>query len=213
MKQYNRMIIALFISILFSPITNAHAQTDPPVVRAVLFYSPTCGHCEYVSNETLAPMIENYGEQLEIIALDVTQPFGQDFFLSTLQKFGLERSGVPFLVINDTYLIGSVDIPEKFPGLVETYLAQGGLDWPEIPGLREAMSHSSATDDPTATVTTQSTVLQTTPIPATVTPPHPALIATPGLIPPGAHNTDWTDNFARDLAGNTLAAIASHINR
>jgi uncharacterized membrane protein len=134
------MIFALLVGLLFHPFLEVHAQTDLPVVHAVLFYSPTCGHCEYVMNETLVPMIENYGGQLQIVAVDVTQPYGQELFLSALQVFGLEQSGVPFLVIDDMYLVGSMDIPEKFPGLVESYLAQGGLDWPEIPGLRDALN-------------------------------------------------------------------------
>ena len=207
MKQYSIIIAVLLINLLIPPVTNARAQGDLPVVRAVLFYSPTCGHCEYVINETLIPMIEKYGEQLQIIAVDVSQPASQELFSAAMQKFELERGGVPFLVFDDTYLIGSGDIPEKFPRLVETYLAQGGVDWPDIPGLREAMGQPSETDDPTATAPTQSATLQTTPIPATFTPTHPSPIATPGLLPPGAHNTDWTDNFARDLAGNTLSVL------
>jgi uncharacterized membrane protein/thiol-disulfide isomerase/thioredoxin len=140
------------MGMFISPITSVHAQTDVPVVRAVLFYSPSCGHCEYVINEVLVPMTQKYGEQLQIIAIDVTQPSGQELFLAALKIFGLDHSGVPFLVFDDMYLMGSGDIPEQFPGLVETYLANGGLDWPEIPGLREAMQFfPSNTPQPTAT--------------------------------------------------------------
>ncbi len=121
-----------------------------------------------------------------------------------IAKFNVERGGVPFLVIDDLYLVGSSDIPEKFPGLVESYLAQGGADWPDIPGLREAISEANAS---TATVPAQSTTLQTTPVPVTVTPAVISPIATPGLIPPDHHNTDWTGNFSRDPTGNTLAVL------
>lgn len=148
MRQYS--ITVLLILLLISPIPHAQAQTDLPVVRVVLFYSPTCGHCEYVINETLIPMILKYGDQLQILALDVTQQEGQIFFHAALQEFSLEQAGVPFLVIDDLYLIGSLDIPEKFPGLVESYLAQGGLDWPDIPGLVEALERSQNSAQPTA---------------------------------------------------------------
>jgi uncharacterized membrane protein/glutaredoxin len=151
-KQHNIIIIALLLCFLISPITDVHAQTDRPVVRAVLFYSPTCGHCEYVIKETLIPMIEKYGDQIQIIALDVSQQQGQEFFHSAMQKFNLEQAGVPFLVIGDMYLIGSADIPEKFPGLVDSYLGQGGVDWPNIPGLAEALEESqNTTPEPTPT--------------------------------------------------------------
>jgi uncharacterized membrane protein len=59
--------------------------------------------------------------------------------------FGLEATGVPFLVVGDEYLVGSSDIPNKFPALIEKYLAEGGVDWPEIPGLRDAIQTAEAT--------------------------------------------------------------------
>jgi uncharacterized membrane protein/thiol-disulfide isomerase/thioredoxin len=224
-KQYHIIIpILLLISLLIAPITTAGAQASS-VVRAVLFYSPTCGHCQYVINETILPLMEKYGDQLQIIGLDVTQSYEQTLYLSALQKFGLEQGGVPFLVIDNMYLVGSLDIPEKFPGLVETYHKRGGVDWPDIPGLREAISQSSEADvstatvtatladDPTATAPIQAATFQATPMPATVisssqeTPTLIAPIATPGLITPDAPDSDWTDIFARDPAGNALAVL------
>jgi uncharacterized membrane protein/thiol-disulfide isomerase/thioredoxin len=143
--KFKIILAALLVSFVISPVPGVRAQSDQPVVRAVLFYSPTCGHCEFVINETLLPMIEQYGDQLQIVGMDVTQPQGQAFFMDAMQKFKLESAGVPFLVIDDKYLIGSLDIPDQFPGLVESYLAQGGVDWPDIPGLKEALAASADT--------------------------------------------------------------------
>ena len=204
MKQRTLLIsILLLVSLFIVPGINAHAQTTSSVVRAVLFYSPTCPHCEQVINESLPLLIEKYGAQLEIIGIDVTQPQGQTLFLAALQKFNLGQGGVPFLVIGNTYLVGSVDIPKNFPTLIEAHLSQGGVDWPDIPGLREALSQ----DVSTATVPAQSATLQTTPEPATVAPAVTSPIATQGLLPPDARNLDWTDNFARDPARNALAVL------
>jgi thiol-disulfide isomerase/thioredoxin len=154
------------------------------VVWAVLFYSPNCGHCHHVITEVLPPLIEKYGHQLSIVGVDVTQPDGQALFLAALQHFNLERSGVPFLVVGDTYLIGSIDIPEKFPGLIEQYLSQGGVDWPAIPGLAETLATAQPTESPTvtpapveATPTLEATTSVNSPTlaPSTLTP-------TPGLL-------------------------------
>lgn len=49
---------------LFSP-AHVRAQAESPVVHAVLFYSPICGHCEYVINNTLLPLIEKHGGHLQ----------------------------------------------------------------------------------------------------------------------------------------------------
>jgi len=183
MKRYFLMIAILLFSSLFIPVSNVGAQTEP-VVRAVLFYSPTCPHCEQVINETLPPLIEKYGKQFEIIGVNVNQPEGQTIFLAALDKFKLEQGGVPFLVIGDQYLVGSVDIPEQLPILIETHLAQGGLDWPNIPGLREAMTATESTP----------AVDSTTPAPTSPTIPQQA-------------DLTWQEKFAQDSAGNTLAVI------
>jgi uncharacterized membrane protein/thiol-disulfide isomerase/thioredoxin len=144
--------VALLLGALLAipaSLSTAHAQAAPPVVHAVLFYSPTCPHCHYVITETLPPLMKKYGDQLQIIGVDVNQPDGQMLFLAALQKFNLEEAGVPFLVVGDSYLVGSADIPEKFPGLIEDYLKQGGVGWPDIPGLAEGLSATEATPIPT----------------------------------------------------------------
>jgi uncharacterized membrane protein len=132
--------LILAISLL-APLT----PTPPGVVRAVLFYSPSCGHCEYVITEVLPPLFETYGEKLEMVGIDVTQPAGQALYMDALKHFELTSGGVPFLVIGEHGLMGSADIPEQLPGLIDSYLAQGGVDWAEIPGLQEALAASPET--------------------------------------------------------------------
>jgi uncharacterized membrane protein len=186
MKRFGLLIC---LALLLWP-RPAQAQTPAPVVRAVLFYSPSCGHCHHVINEVLPPLIKQYGEQLQIIGVDVTGQGGQQLFIAALTMFGIEEGGVPFLVIGDTYLFGSLDIPEKLPGLIEQHLAAGGLDWPAIPGLAEAMAASQ----PAATPTTEAASA------ATLTP-------TPGILLPASLNSGLGANFAHDLTANILAVI------
>ena len=201
----------LFIALLLAPVLVipafpfiVHAQTPAPTVRAVLFYSPTCPHCEYVITETLPPLMEKYGKQLQIIGVDVTQPDGHTLFVAALQKFKLEQGGVPFLVIDSIYLVGSQEIPEKFPDLIDAYLSRGGVDWPDIPGLREAISQASKAGNSTAVAPAQSAPLQVTPIAATasVSPAAPR-----GFVPLDAHTPNWTEQFSRDPGGNSLAVL------
>jgi uncharacterized membrane protein len=212
----------LLLGYLLLPGSIVQAQAEPAVVRAVLFYSPTCGHCEYVINNVLRPMIEQYGDQLLIAGIDVTQQQGQTLFLAAMQKFGFESVGVPFLVIDDKVLIGSTDIPEKFPDLVKSYLAQGGVDWPEIPGLAEILippseTSESPTTEPTITASSTKassvnaspqteTVLTTTAV-ATISPVSPSPTVTAGYLGLDNEGANWYATFALDLAGNTLAVI------
>lgn len=186
----------------FSTLSGSASLADKAIVRAVLFYSPSCGHCHYVITEVLPPLFEKYGDQLSIIGVDISQPGGQALFLAVLQYFNLESGGVPFLVMGDTYLVGSVDIPEKFPGLIEQYLAQGGLDWPAIPGLAEAL----ATPQPTQALTSTPIL---TPISPTASSNSIASTptSTPGLLLPGNQIGGLGANFAHDLLGNSLAVV------
>lgn len=162
-----------------------------PTVRAVLFFSPYCGHCEYVSTEVLPPLFEKYGDRLRILRVDVSQDEGLDIFYSVLTYFRLEGGGVPFLVIDRTYLVGSVEIPAKLPGLIEQYLGQGGVDWPPIPGLEAALAEIRTTEQ--AAIPSQES---------------PVAVETPE-VKPGV--SGWfgqlKSRFRRDLAGNTLAVV------
>ncbi len=128
------LLLALFAATL--PPTVALAQNEP-VVHAVLFYSPTCPHCHKVLNEDLPPLVQKYGDQLQILLIDVTTEGGRELYLSAAEAIPIpeNKRGVPALVVGDTLLVGDVEIPEKFPGIIEQGLAAGGIDWPDIPGL------------------------------------------------------------------------------
>ena len=53
------------------------------------------------------------------------------------------------LIVSDVILVGSLEIPQQFPVLVEKYLASGGTDWPDIPGLSSIVPTSPPTAVPT----------------------------------------------------------------
>jgi len=83
-------------------------------------------------------MIEEYGQDtLIIVAVDTYTDSGQALYQSAIEAFQIpdSRRGVPTLIIENTVLVGSGEIPDQFPGLVETALNSGGTDWPAIPGF------------------------------------------------------------------------------
>jgi uncharacterized membrane protein len=200
MKRFWYFISLLCIGLLIFTCTQPARAQNPPVdavVHAVLFYSPSCSHCHYVITEVLQPLVDIYGARLSIIGVDVTQSDGQALFLAALQYFNVESSGVPFLVVGDNYLIGSADIPEKFPGLVEQHLAQGGVGWPEIPGLAEMMLAAETAQAPAST----EAALTPTPAPPKATPTPAGLILSSGIT------SGLAEKFSRDPQGNSLAIV------
>ncbi|MBZ0308787.1 MAG: DsbA family protein, partial [Anaerolineae bacterium] len=71
-KRMLWILAALFIF----PYT-VTAQADA-VVYAVLFYSPTCPHCHQVIENDLPPLQEKYGDQLQILFINVTVQGGRE---------------------------------------------------------------------------------------------------------------------------------------
>lgn len=140
-----RLNIALTILLLATLLTvsSAQAQTsnELPVVRAVLFWMDSCGHCHYVLEEVLPPLQSQYQEQLEILLIEVRSIEEFDRLIQVAAAYGIpkEAVGVPFLVIGDRVLVGSAQIPAELPGLVESYLAAGGVDYPDLPILADLL--------------------------------------------------------------------------
>lgn len=165
----NRLLRILIILAFIVPIAAPAAADDGSVVRAVLFYSPSCGHCHKVIQEDLPPLYEKHntqeewfyvgelpdeetgelppivglmGDVLQILYINTASPLGGELFGNALIRFQIpeNRYGVPNLFIGETSLVGSLEIPELFPGLIDEALEQGGIAWPDIPGLDDAIA-------------------------------------------------------------------------
>jgi uncharacterized membrane protein len=206
-------ILALLIA-----IPTAAAQSGQPVVHVVMFYSPTCPHCHKVISEDLPPLIETYGEQLQILYIDISQGGGQAAFETVTEQFGIppQHRGVPLMVVGDDVLIGGLEIPERLPGLIEEHLAQGGLAWPDIPGLQavvdQAEQQATAATEESAAQPAEEPVTEATPAAAANRPAAPDVPASPGdgtQLPSVTNEQPASlsigERFALDPAGNGLA--------
>ena len=149
------LLVLLLTSLIFVP---AFAQEDDnqPVVRAVLFYSPTCPHCEEIIQNYLPPILEQYGEQLKIVAINVSLPEGQALYQATVEHFQIsdDRLGVPTLVVEDIVMVGGGEIPAQFPNLITEGVANDGTDWPAIPGLAEVVESITFSSKPSGNAQT-----------------------------------------------------------
>jgi uncharacterized membrane protein len=208
------LALGCVLALLLGSVLPAQAQGG--VVRAVLFYSPSCAHCHQVITKDLPPLFEKYGERLQVIGIDVTQQGGQALYQAAIQRFKIapEQQGVPTLIVGDVVLVGSLDIPQQFPGLIEKHLAQGGVDWPDILGLAQSLAAAQPTPtstsaQPAVTTTLAQSGSSVTPTPATVPAARatsaPTATAQPGLIVTDAHPPGLQEKLARDPLGNMLA--------
>jgi uncharacterized membrane protein len=144
--------VAGFVSaaVFGGPFAGAAAMPGDGAVHAVLFSSPTCPHCRKVREQCLPALLERFGGRLQIAVLSTATQSGRDLYRSAVQRFSVRQRGVPLLVIGDTTLVGDVEIPEKLPDLVVRYQQQGGVDWPEIPGLAAVLAEDGSSIPRTA---------------------------------------------------------------
>ena len=145
-----RMLRLLLLSIIIALFPHS-ASADTPVVRAVLFYSPTCSHCQKVMTVDLPPLKEQYGDQLQIFEVNVREEAGSNLYQTAIETLKIpdERIGVPTLVVGTTILVGIREIPGQFPGLIESLLAQGGIDWPDLAGLQDQLAQQGLLEENT----------------------------------------------------------------
>jgi cytochrome c biogenesis protein CcdA len=119
--------------------------TGDSIVRVAYFYRDDCAHCMVVISDVLKPLQTQYGERLQIKAIQFHDPNregGVDparygMLIAAEEMFGVsaERRGIPTLVIDGQVLIGEEEIRAQLPCLLGSCVAAGGVAWPEIPGL------------------------------------------------------------------------------
>ncbi|MBN1231255.1 MAG: hypothetical protein JXA19_05285 [Anaerolineales bacterium] len=194
MKKFARISIRsgllLLLILCFAFSTVSAQQSDEPVVYAVLFYSPTCSHCHQVINVDLPTLMDQYQGILYIMGIDISSEVGSQLYNEAIEVFGIpdERLGVPALYIGDTMLVGSQEIPEILPGIVEDAVKEGkSIDWPDIPTLLQILADGGF-DTPDDFASTQT---------GNYTDGHLELVS----------SGSWTEKFSQDLAGNILSVI------
>lgn len=131
--------LTLLLGLWFAPLKDAMA--DQPVVHAVMFWSDHCGYCHYVIETVLPPLQQKYGDQLQILMLEVSTLDNLDRLFAVAKEYGMSENevGVPFLIIGDQVLLGSDEIAMQLPILIEQYLGQGGIGYPDSAALRDIL--------------------------------------------------------------------------
>jgi uncharacterized membrane protein len=190
----------------------ADQPADQPVVHAVLFYSPTCPHCHKVITETVIPLTDQYGDQLQVMGIDISQSGGNEMYMAAIEAFDIpqDRRGVPTLIVGEKVLVGDIEIPAEFPGIIEQGLAEGGIGWPAIPGLEAAIAQVEAEEEPVETAPEEAAGNPEAPGTAPNPPDSPTPVAETGdgsQLPDlaGARPETLAARLGRDPVGNGLS--------
>lgn len=131
------LIIATPTSVQAAPLI-----ADQPVVHAALFFTRGCPYCNEVLTTTLPPIQKLYQSKLSLLLVEVTTLTDIDNLYSLGSTLGLtkEQVSVPFLLVDHKALVGVSEIKDKFTSLVDQYLNTGGLEYPDIPLLKEMLA-------------------------------------------------------------------------
>jgi uncharacterized membrane protein len=200
-RRYIKLLVWVGGLVALAVLPGPAVRADEPTVHAVLFFSPSCPHCHTVMSEDIPPLMAQYGEQLDVVNVNVMTPTGRQLYQAALEEFQIpsHRVGVPALIIDDVVLVGAGEIPTQFPNLIETYLEQGGVGLPAVPGLAEAVEASreqqrAAEAQPPDTAPAEATTVAGAPA------DDPLTIDDGQADGVGA-------KLARDPVGNTLALV------
>lgn len=115
----------------------APATPATPVVHGVLFWMDGCGHCSEVMEEVLPPLQRSYGARLDIRLVEISDTDGADLYWDVADVLDIppEEVAVPLLVVGDEVMSGTDAIRSALPGVVERYLADGGVAYPAVAGV------------------------------------------------------------------------------
>jgi uncharacterized membrane protein len=211
------VLVVFLLAAAFVPLSGL-AQDDQggePVARGVLFFSPSCGHCELVIAEHIPGIFETFGgppalrfdealpstdvafylmsnDTLEILFVDTTSDAGAMMFAEDGERLGIARLAVPRLDIGDEYLTGSAEIPERLPGIIEAGLTSGGIAWPAVPAIESALASIPGSRDGDLSGSSMQ--------------PSASPGGAPAMVIPATTRSVW-DRVAADPLGNGLAIL------
>jgi uncharacterized membrane protein/glutaredoxin len=137
------ILLSLIVMLAGTPMRAKAAPmaSEQPVVNAVMFYMNGCPYCKEALTTTLPPVQDKYSSQFNLLLIELvtSQDIDNLYVMGASLGFSKEQVAVPFLLIDQTALIGVDEISSKLTGLIDKYLAAGGLGYPNMPILGEML--------------------------------------------------------------------------
>jgi len=117
-----RKILLIILALLLVGIVSAAPQT-----QLSYFYSTTCSHCEAVAESGILNNVSQM-ENVTLAKFEITSPLNREKYLDYVEKFNIDRAGIPFLVIEQkgefSYLMGDGPIIEDTKEAIENFRPQ-----------------------------------------------------------------------------------------
>jgi len=188
---YNRRFAtALLLTLLILTWAIPISARAEGAVHFYYFYTTGCPVCAQVHREVLEPLLAQYGQQVAVEELDITDTASLEFLMRLEEQFKVTEPTIPEVFIGQDALIGADVIRARLKERINYYLAQGGVALPAVPGVTppQATATSECKECPeihaaqqTAAASKQTPVAPVTPTPTAERPPiHLAYFYQPG---------------------------------
>lgn len=127
------LLVVLFIAVPLAIPRGSMASTADGVVEFMVFDSPDCDHCRFLTGELLPRLQEKFGDKISYVYYDVSQFEDFRVMVNVEDSYGETDMEIPQVYVGPDALIGPDSIEEKLEGAIESYLAGGGVDMPRVP--------------------------------------------------------------------------------
>lgn len=135
------LLITVLTGLILSPVGGPTAGAQDAVVRLHFFYAEDSDACQAIRDELFDSLLAQYGDQIEINYLDVSDPDTLERRLVLEQWHGMTSrpADTPEVYIGDEALVGADDIKTRLGKLIDYYLTEGGADLPQLPATASEM--------------------------------------------------------------------------
>lgn len=123
--------------------------TPEPTVQILLFFDPSHPDRSKL-NDLIVRLGQEHGSQLQAYVADLSDPESVNILEQIDAALGVQPSSgdTPQVLIGRQMLVGFQEIEQQLPGLVVTYIAQGGLGLPSLEELMAAPPSQTASPVP-----------------------------------------------------------------
>ena len=145
----NLLVLSMVGLLVAVGIISPTLAENEPVVNAIMFWMDGCPHCHDVLDNVLPPLQQQYGDQFNILLIEIESIEDTEQLYQLGESAGLAKDqiGVPFLLIGDEVLVGSDQIHAWLPNLINSYLTAGGVAIPAYPALVPFLPEGTETED------------------------------------------------------------------
>jgi len=142
-----KTFLVVLVLVLFGMAMLAPPARADGTVELVYFYDEFCSSCAEVHQEVLEPLVQQYGDRLRVVEVEIGDDAGLELLLALEQEHSVYGGEIPEAFIGDQALVGPDAIRDELPAVVARYLEAGGVALPAaVARYLEAQASAAATD-------------------------------------------------------------------